>query len=84
MTDSFLSLVGNVTTSRMLITGEADHHTPMPESEQYYQALKLQQAETALVRVSEAAHGIAVRPSHQIAKVDINLAWFARYRTEQD
>jgi acylaminoacyl-peptidase len=77
-----LSLVGNVTTPTMLLTGEADHRTPMPESEQYYQALKLRKIDTALVRVPEASHGIAARPSHQIAKVDNILAWFAKYREE--
>lgn len=77
-----LSLVGNVTTPTMLITGESDHRTPMAESEQYYQALKLLEIDTALVRVPEASHTIAGRPSHQIAKVDNILAWFARYRTD--
>jgi len=77
-----LSLVGNVTTPTLLLTGEADHRTPIAESEQYYQALKLQQVDTALVRVPEASHGIAGRPSHQIAKVDNILAWFARYRSD--
>ena len=76
-----LSLVGNVTTPTMLLTGESDHRTPMPESEQYYQALKLRKIDSALVRVPEASHGIASRPSNQIAKVDNILAWFARYRT---
>ncbi len=75
-----LSLVGNVTTPTMLLTGEEDHRTPIPESEQYYQALKLRQIDTALVRVPGASHGIASRPSHLIAKVDSILAWFERYR----
>jgi dipeptidyl aminopeptidase/acylaminoacyl peptidase len=77
-----LSLVGNVTTPTMLITGESDHRTPMPESEQYYQALMLQKVDSALVRVPESSHGIASRPSNQIAKVDNILAWFAKYRKE--
>jgi len=76
-----LSLVGNVRTPTMLLTGEEDHRTPMPESEQYYQALKLRKVDSALVRVPESSHGIASRPSNQIAKVDNILAWFARYRT---
>ncbi|XOV86744.1 MAG: prolyl oligopeptidase family serine peptidase [Pseudomonadota bacterium] len=76
-----LSLVGQVSTPTMLITGEADQRTPMHESEQYYQALRLRQVPTALVRIPEAAHGIAQRPSHLIAKVDNILAWFARYRS---
>ncbi len=75
-----LSLVGNVTTPTMLLTGEVDHRTPIPESEQYYQALKLRKIDTAMVRVPEASHGIAARPSHLIAKVDSILAWFEAYR----
>lgn len=77
-----LSLVGNVRTPTMLLTGEQDHRTPMPESEQYYQALKLRKIDSALVRIPESSHGIASRPSNQIAKVDNILAWFARYRAE--
>lgn len=77
-----LSLVGNVSTPTMLLTGEQDHRTPIPESEQYYQALKLRKIDTALVRIPEASHGIAARPSHLIAKVDNILAWFAKYRQE--
>jgi acylaminoacyl-peptidase len=75
-----LSLVGNVSTPTMLLTGEQDHRTPIPEAEQYYQALKLRKIDTLLVRIPEASHGITARPSHLIAKVDNILAWFARYR----
>ncbi len=76
-----LSLVGNVVTPTLLLTGESDMRTPMPESEQYYQALKLRGIDSALVRVPESSHGIASRPSNLIAKVDNILAWFERYRT---
>jgi acylaminoacyl-peptidase len=79
-----LSLVGNVTTPTALLTGEADYRTPISESEQYYQALKLRKVDTALIRVPEASHGIAARPSHLIAKVDNILAWFARYDEGSD
>jgi dipeptidyl aminopeptidase/acylaminoacyl peptidase len=75
-----LSLVGNVTTPTALLTGEEDYRTPIAESEQYYQALKLRKVDTALIRVPGASHGIAARPSQLIAKVDNILAWFARYR----
>ena len=74
-----LSLVGNVTTPTALLTGEQDFRTPISESEQYYQALKLRKIDTALIRIPEASHGIAARPSHLIAKVDNILAWFERY-----
>lgn len=78
-----LSLVGNVTTPTMVLTGEEDMRTPMHESEQYYQALKIRKVESALVRVPEASHGIAARPSQLIAKVDNILAWFEKYRDSQ-
>ena len=79
-----LSLVGNVSTPTMLLTGEEDFRTPMGESEQYYQALKMRKIDTALVRVPEASHGIANRPSHLIAKVDNILAWFKKYSDDVD
>ena len=75
-----LSLVGNVTTPTMLITGEADYRTPISESEQFYQALKLRKIDAALVRIPEASHGIATRPSNLIAKVAHVLKWFENYR----
>jgi dipeptidyl aminopeptidase/acylaminoacyl peptidase len=78
-----LSLVGNVTTPTALLTGEQDHRTPITESEQYYQALKLRKIDSALIRVPEASHGIAARPSHLIAKVDNILAWFERYKNDE-
>ena len=78
-----LSLVGNVSTPTALLTGEDDFRTPMPESEQFYQALKLRKVDTALIRIPEASHGIAARPSQLIAKVDNILAWFARYAAEK-
>ncbi|MEW9797248.1 S9 family peptidase [Alteromonas sp. CYL-A6] len=74
-----LSLVGNVTTPTMLITGVEDKRTPMSETEQFYQALKLQKVDTVLVKVPESSHGIAARPSRMIAKVENILAWFKKY-----
>ena len=38
-----LSLVGNMVTPTLLITGEEDYRTPISETEQLYQALKLKQ-----------------------------------------
>jgi len=74
-----LSLVGNVVTPTMLLTGELDYRTPIAESEQLYQALKLRGVDAAMVRIPGAGHGIAARPSQLIAKVAHVLAWFERY-----
>jgi alkanesulfonate monooxygenase SsuD/methylene tetrahydromethanopterin reductase-like flavin-dependent oxidoreductase (luciferase family) len=54
--------------------------TPMGETEQYFQALRLRGVPTAMVRVPEASHGLTGRPSQFIAKIDNILAWFERYR----
>lgn len=75
-----LSLVGNVTTPTMLMSGEQDFRTPISEAEQYYQALKLRGIDTALVRVPERSHNLVGRPSHLIAKAGNIIGWFERYR----
>ena len=75
-----LSLVGNVSTPTMLLTGESDYRTPISESEQFYLALKLRKVDTAMVRVPEASHGIASRPSNLIAKVVNILGWFEQHK----
>lgn len=74
-----LSRVGNVKTPTMLLTGEEDYRTPISESEQFYQALKLREIETAMVRIPEAGHGITARPSNLMRKVSVILQWFARH-----
>jgi len=79
-----LSLVGNMVTPTMLITGEEDYRTPISETEQLYQALKLKGVDVVMVRVPGSSHGIAGRPSRLIAKIDNMLAWFARYRTDRE
>lgn len=82
MARSPISLAGNVTTPTMLLTGELDYRTPISETEQYYQALKIAGADTVMVRIPEASHGIAARPSYLISKVAHVLAWFEKYQPE--
>jgi dipeptidyl aminopeptidase/acylaminoacyl peptidase len=74
-----LSLVGNVKTPTMLLTGEEDHRTPISESEQFYQALKLRKVDTVMVRIPGASHSIEKRPSQLIAKVACVLKWFSTH-----
>tara|TARA_B100001059_G_scaffold43554_1_gene35694 strand:- start:186276 stop:188348 length:2073 start_codon:yes stop_codon:yes gene_type:complete len=76
-----LSLVGNVQTPTILITGEQDRRTPISESEQFYQALQIRRVDTALVRIPGSPHGISNTPSRMIEKVEYMLAWFEKYRT---
>lgn len=75
-----LSLVGNVTTPTLTLTGENDRRTPISDSEQFYQALKLRGVDTAMVRIPGAYHGISGRPSRMIMKIEHALAWFEKYK----
>jgi len=77
---SVISLVKNVKTPTLLMTGESDYRTPISQAEEYYEALKLQKIESVLMRVPDEPHGIAVRPSHHIAKLLSVLAWFDKHR----
>ena len=81
---SLLSVVKNVKTPTMVITGEEDYRTPISESEQYFQALKLLNVETVLVRVPGEPHGISRRPSHWMAKMLNIVGWFDRHRKKGD
>ncbi len=74
--------VGKIKTPTLIMTGEADRRTPISESEQLYQALKLQHVPTALVRVPGAPHGISNRPSRMVAKIEHTLAWFKLHRKD--
>jgi dipeptidyl aminopeptidase/acylaminoacyl peptidase len=78
-----LSLVGDVVTPTMVMTGEADLRTPISQSEEYYRALKmLRKADTLLVRMPEEFHGWR-RPSRQLLQQLYLMAWFEKYRTAQ-
>jgi acylaminoacyl-peptidase len=74
-----LSLVGNVKTPTMVLTGEEDYRTPISEAEQYYQALKIRKVPTALARIPGAGHGLDARPSQLANRIALILAWFARH-----
>lgn len=79
-----LSLVGNVSTPTLVVVGDQDFRTPVSDSEQYYEALKLRGIPTALVKVPGASHGgLAARPSQSAAKASAILAWYQRYRTQE-
>jgi dipeptidyl aminopeptidase/acylaminoacyl peptidase len=79
-----LRLVGNVTTPTMLITGELDLRTPMAQTEEYYQALKLRKVDSVLVRIQDEYHGAGQRhPSNRIRRMLYTEGWFAKHRAGQ-
>ena len=80
-----LRLVGNVVTPTLLITGELDLRTPMAQTEEYYQALKLRKVETAMIRVADEYHGAARRhSSNQLRRILYVRGWFEKYRVGKD
>jgi len=82
MERSLTNLVGNVKTPTLLMTGEADYRTPIEETEQFYEALKLRNVEAVLVRVPEEPHGIRRRPSHHFARVLYIAGWFEKHKVK--
>jgi dipeptidyl aminopeptidase/acylaminoacyl peptidase len=81
MQRSLTNLVAKVKTPTLLMTGEADHRTPISEAEQFYAALKLLNIDAVLVRVPEEPHGISRRPSHHIAKMLYVAGWFQQHKS---
>lgn len=80
MQRSLTTLVAKVKTPTLVMTGEADYRTPISEAEQFYEALKLLNTETVLVRVPEEPHDISRRPSHHIAKMLYVAGWFDQHK----
>ncbi|WP_444925555.1 S9 family peptidase [Microbulbifer sp. TRSA002] len=79
-----LTYIGNVTTPTMLLTGENDYRTPISETEQFYQALKLNDVEAAMVRVPNTSHNFSDRPSKRISKVASTLYWFDQHKSDRE
>ena len=75
-----LMYVGNVTTPTMLMTGEGDLRTPMPQTEEYYQALRVLKVPTAMVRFKNEWHGTSSRPSNFLRTHIYLREWFEKHR----
>ena len=76
---SSIMYVGNVKTPTMLMTGVRDLRTPIPQTEEFYEALKLLKVPTAMVRFNEEWHGTSSRPSNYLRTQAYLRYWFARY-----
>jgi dipeptidyl aminopeptidase/acylaminoacyl peptidase len=74
-----LMYVGNVTTPTMLMTGVNDLRTPMPQTEEYYAALKVMGVETAMVRFNNEWHGTSSTPSNFLRTQLFLREWFKRH-----
>lgn len=71
-----LMYVGNVTTPTMLMTGVNDLRTPMPQTEEYYAALKVMGVETAMIRFNNEWHGTSSTPSNFLRTQLFLRKWF--------
>ncbi|MCG7546744.1 S9 family peptidase [Pseudoalteromonas sp. Of7M-16] len=77
-----ITYMDNIKTPSLLMTGEADYRTPISETEQFYQALKLQNIDTAMVRMPNMSHALTARPSYLQQKLEYILWWFERYERD--
>jgi dipeptidyl aminopeptidase/acylaminoacyl peptidase len=64
----------------MLMTGVNDLRTPMPQTEQFYSALKLLKVPTAMVRFNEEPHGTTSRPSNFLRTQLYLRYWFDKHK----
>ncbi|HKG91254.1 MAG TPA: S9 family peptidase [Gemmatimonadaceae bacterium] len=74
-----LMYVGNVKTPTMLMTGVNDLRTPISQTEEFYQALKLRKVPTAMIRFNDEWHGTSSRPSNFMRTQLYLRSWFERY-----
>ncbi len=74
-----LMYVGNVKTPTLLMTGENDLRTPISQTEEFYQALKMRKVPTAMIRFKDEWHGTTSRPSNFMRTQLYLRSWFERY-----
>jgi dipeptidyl aminopeptidase/acylaminoacyl peptidase len=80
-----LRLVGNVKTPTMLLTGELDLRTPMAQTEEYYQALKLRKVDTVMVRIPDEYHGASAKHvSNRMRRILYVRGWFEKYMRREE
>lgn len=69
----------NVKTPTLLMTGELDLRTPMSQTEEYYQALKMLGVPVAMMRFNDEYHGTSSRPSNFMRTQLYMLKWYGRW-----
>jgi len=74
-----LMYAGHVATPTMLMTGVRDLRTPMPQTEEFYRALKLRKVPTAMVRFNDEWHGTSSKPSNFLRTQAYLRYWFTRF-----
>ncbi len=77
-----LMYVGSVTTPTLVMTGELDLRTPMPQSEEYYAALRMRGIPAALLRFEGEYHGTGSKPSNYMRTLLYMMSWYERWTEE--
>jgi dipeptidyl aminopeptidase/acylaminoacyl peptidase len=75
-----LMYAGNVTTPTMLMTGEDDLRTPISQTEEFYQALKVQMVPTVMLRFRDEWHGTSSNPSNFMRSQLYLRSWFEKWK----
>jgi dipeptidyl aminopeptidase/acylaminoacyl peptidase len=75
--------VGNVKTPTMLMTGVMDLRTPISQTEEFYQALKIRKVPTAMIRFNEEWHGTSSKPSNFIRSQLYLQQWFDKWSKKE-
>jgi len=78
-----LMYVGNVKTPTLLMTGELDLRTPISQTEEFYQALKMRKVPTAMIRFRDEWHGTTSRPSNFMRTQLYLRSWFERHARKE-
>jgi dipeptidyl aminopeptidase/acylaminoacyl peptidase len=76
---SSLMFVGNVTTPTLLMTGELDLRTPMPQTEEFFSALKYRGVETMMLRFNGEYHGTGSKPTNFMRTQLYMMSWFQKH-----
>lgn len=79
-----LMYVGNVTTPTLLMCGVNDLRTPISQTEEFYQALKVLEVPTAMIRFNNEFHGTGSNPSNYMRTQLYLYHWFNKYGNDQE
>jgi dipeptidyl aminopeptidase/acylaminoacyl peptidase len=79
LSHSSLMYVDKVTTPTLLMTGVLDRRTPMPQTEEYFAALKVRGVPSRLLQFEGEFHGTGSKPSNWIRTQLYMMSWFKRW-----
>ena len=75
--------VGKVKTPTLIMVGEYDLRTPVPQSEEFYVALKMLKVPSKMVLMQEEWHGTSRKPSNFLRTQIYEMEWFGEYMTDE-